>query len=61
ALCANLPGQVMTYLMVNPPKPADPSYKRYVEERSHILSELAQRAKILEEGLNRIPGIHCQP
>lgn len=61
ALCANLPGQVMTYLMVNPPKPGDPSYKRYAEERGHILSELAQRAKILEEGLNRIAGIHCQP
>ena len=61
ALCANLPGQVMTYLMVNPPRPGAPSYKRYVEERSSILSELAKRAKILEEGLNRIPGIRCQP
>ncbi|MEN6490953.1 MAG: aminotransferase class I/II-fold pyridoxal phosphate-dependent enzyme [Rectinema sp.] len=61
ALCANLPGQVLTYLMVSPPVAGEPSYRLFDEERNAILSELGKRAKMMEEGLNRIPGIHCQP
>ncbi len=61
ALCANLPGQILTFLLVSPPKQGEPSYNRYTEERSAILSELAERAKIMYEGLNRIPGFSCQP
>ncbi len=59
ALCANLTGQVATYCMVHPPKPGEPSYARYAEERDAILGELRARAQLLAEGLNRIPGIHC--
>lgn len=61
SLCANVPGQVVTYLLVRPPRPGEPSRARYEEERNGILSTLATRARMLEEGLNRIPGIHCQP
>ena len=61
ALCANLPGQVLTSLMVSPPVAGEPSYRLFDEERNAILSELGKRAKMMEEGLNRIPGIHCQP
>jgi Aspartate/tyrosine/aromatic aminotransferase len=59
SLCSNLPGQVVTYCMVTPPVGGDPSYPLYVSERDHIMSELRSRAKILAEGLNGIPGIHC--
>jgi aspartate/methionine/tyrosine aminotransferase len=59
SLCSNLPGQVVTFCMVNPPREGDPSYELYVSERDHIMSELRARAKILSEGLNGIPGIHC--
>jgi alanine transaminase len=58
-LCSNLPGQVVTYCMVNPPREGEPSYPLYVAERDHIMSELRARAKILADGLNGIPGIHC--
>lgn len=61
SLCSNLPGQVVTYLMVKPPAKGSPSYELYNEEKNGILSELAKRAKILAEGLNAIPGISCQP
>jgi len=61
ALCANLPGQILTFLLVSPPVQGEPSYNRYAEERSAILSELAGRAKLMHEGLNRIPGFSCQP
>ena len=61
SLCANLPGQILTYLMVSPPKPGDLSFQQFADERSAILTELAKRAKMLEEGLNSISGYHCQP
>ncbi|MCE5255577.1 MAG: aminotransferase class I/II-fold pyridoxal phosphate-dependent enzyme [Spirochaetaceae bacterium] len=61
SLCSNLAGQIVTYLMVKPPLPGEPSYETYVSERDGILGELKLRAKLLAEGLNRIPGISCQP
>ncbi len=61
SLCANLPGQILAYLMVSPPKPQDPSFQQFTNERNVILTELAKRAKMLEEGLNRISGYRCQP
>jgi aspartate/methionine/tyrosine aminotransferase len=60
ALCANSAGQIITYLMVSPPQPGDPSYALYSTECNAILESLMQRAEMLAEGLNRIPGISCQ-
>ncbi len=57
SLCANVPGQLATYLMVSPPQPGDESYARYVEERDAILAELKAKAEILAEGINTIPGM----
>jgi aspartate/methionine/tyrosine aminotransferase len=59
SLCSNLTGQMTTYCMVNPPKPGQPSYPLFEKERATILDALKQRAVILAEGLNRIPGIQC--
>jgi len=59
SLCSNLPGQVAVYCMVKPPLPGAPSAARYREEKEGILAELKTRAKLLAEGLNRIPGIQC--
>ena len=59
SLCANLTGQVATYCMVRPPKPGEPSFERYAQERDGVLGELKARAVLLAEGLNRIPGIQC--
>jgi aspartate/methionine/tyrosine aminotransferase len=59
ALCANLTGQVATYCMVHPPKPGDPSYALYAQERDGVLGELRARAALLAEGLNKIDGIQC--
>ncbi len=58
-LCANSVGQVVTYLMVRPPKPGDPSYPLYDQERRAILEGLRRKAEIVEKGLNRVQGIHC--
>jgi aspartate/methionine/tyrosine aminotransferase len=59
ALCANLTGQVATYCMVRPPKAGEASFELYARERDAVLGELRARAILLAEGLNRIPGIHC--
>ena len=59
ALCANLTGQVATYCMVRPPKPGEPSYELYEQEKGAVLGALKRRAVLLAEGLNKIPGIQC--
>ncbi len=58
SLCANLVGQFATYLMVSPPNPGDESYPTYIKERQNVLDSLKHKAEILEEGINRIEGMH---
>jgi alanine transaminase len=59
ALCANVPGQLATYCLVQPPRPGDESHALWKRERDGILAELRDRAAILAKGLNGIPGIQC--
>jgi alanine transaminase len=58
-LCSNIAGQLMTELMINPPKPEDPSYNLYVQERDGILNSLARRAKKLATSFNKLEGVSC--
>lgn len=59
SLCSNLPGQVVTYLMVKPPKGNEPSAELYERERDDILSALRKRAEMVASGLNQVDGIQC--
>lgn len=59
SLCSNLSGQVVTYLMVRPPKEGEPSHPLYKKERDAILDALKKRATMLMNGLNNVPGIQC--
>lgn len=59
-LCANVPGQVMTSLMVNGPKEGGASYQLHEEEKKNIFDSLCKRAKIVGDGFNNIPGFSCQ-
>lgn len=56
-LCANVMGQIATYLMVSPPKPNEASYNLYLMEKKTILDNLREKAIIIGEELNRIPGM----
>lgn len=58
-LCSNLPGQVMVDLMVNQPKPGDPSYDSYKKEFDGIFDSLQRRALLLVAGLNKMEGVTC--
>lgn len=60
SLCSNVPGQIMTSLMVHGPKPGDVSYEKHEAEKKAIFDSLKRRAKIATEGLNDIPGFSCQ-
>ncbi|MBI3365442.1 MAG: aminotransferase class I/II-fold pyridoxal phosphate-dependent enzyme [Ignavibacteriae bacterium] len=57
SLCANVDGQIATYLMVTPPKVGDESYETYVKERDGILAALKAKAELLGEEINKIDGM----
>ncbi|WP_242341062.1 MULTISPECIES: aminotransferase class I/II-fold pyridoxal phosphate-dependent enzyme [Anaeromyxobacter] len=59
ALCANSVGQIVTYLLVRPPLPGEPSHGTWTRERGEVLESLRRRAAIVERGLDAIPGISC--
>ncbi len=61
SLCSNVPGQIVTYLLVSPPQKGSPSYELYQAEKMAILNELKAKAEILAAGLNRIKGISSNP
>ncbi|KAI7810098.1 Gpt2l protein, partial [Triplophysa rosa] len=60
-LCPPAPGQALMDLVVNPPQPGEPSYNAFIKERTDVLSDLAEKAKLTEEILNTVPGISCNP
>jgi len=59
-LCSNVPGQIMTSLMVNGPQPGDESYETHQDEIVDIFQSLKRRASIASEGFNSIDGFQCQ-
>jgi len=61
SLCSSLNGQCMTALMCRGPKPGDESYASHEGEKTAIFESLKRRAKIVETGLDAIPGFSCQP
>jgi len=61
SLCSNVPGQVMTSLMVRGPRPGDASYKSHAAEKRAIFDSLRRRAGLVSAGLDAIPGFSCQP
>lgn len=57
SLCSNVDGQIVTYLMVAPPKPGEESYELYEKEKNGILNELKAKSEILGNELNKIEGM----
>ena len=57
SLSSNTLGQIMCGLMVTPPREGEPSYDLFREETEGIFNGMKERAKLLTEGLNSIPGI----
>jgi len=47
--------------VVNPPQPGEPSYESFQEEKNSVLKSLAERAKLVADTFNSIPGMSCNP
>ncbi|XP_043834040.1 alanine aminotransferase 1-like isoform X2 [Dromiciops gliroides] len=60
-LCPPVPGQIIMDIVTNPPKPGDPSYQQFHQEKTAVLADLAEKALLTEKILNKTPGIHCNP
>lgn len=56
-LCANVAGQMVTYLMVAPPTQGEESYTQFIAEKTAIQNELRTKAQIIGGELNKIDGI----
>ena len=61
SLCANSVGQVLTYLLVHPPRHGEPSYEQWAREKSEVLEALRRKAELVERGLSGVEGIACNP
>ena len=60
-LCSSVSGQAMVSLMVRGPNKEDVSYDSHEQEKKAIFEGLKDRASVLSNGLNNIPGFSCQP
>ena len=60
-LCAPVVGQCLVELMVNPPRPGDPSYALYRREYDAIFEGLKQRATALHRAFSQMEGVECGP
>nr|XP_039262873.1 alanine aminotransferase 2-like [Styela clava] len=58
-LCPPVTGQVALDIVVNPPSPGQPSYEKFIAEKTKNLTDLADKAKLTAEMFNKIPGIKC--
>ncbi|KAL0336111.1 UNVERIFIED_CONTAM: Glutamate--glyoxylate aminotransferase 2 [Sesamum radiatum] len=59
SLSPNVPAQIFMGLMVNPLKPGDISYERYIRESKGILESLRRRAQIMTDGFNSCRNVVC--
>ncbi|XP_062859371.1 alanine aminotransferase 2-like isoform X2 [Trichomycterus rosablanca] len=60
-LCPPVTGQALLDLVVNPPQPDEPSYHTFIQERTHTLAALAEKAMMTQQILNQVSGIKCNP
>ncbi|KAL2260967.1 hypothetical protein VTK26DRAFT_4904 [Humicola hyalothermophila] len=58
-LCAPVIGQCLVELMVNPPKPGEPSYELYQKEYNAIFEGLRERATALHKAFEQMEGVEC--
>ncbi|CAG5100918.1 Similar to gpt2: Alanine aminotransferase 2 (Xenopus laevis) [Cotesia congregata] len=60
-LCPTVLGQVAMDVVVNPPKPGEPSYNQFIKEKTAVLESLAERSRLVVDTLNSIPGFKSNP
>ncbi|XP_041375137.1 alanine aminotransferase 2-like [Gigantopelta aegis] len=58
-LCSSVIGQAVMDVVVNPPKPGEPSYDLFKQETDQVLGDLKKKASMVTETFNSIAGIRC--
>lgn len=58
-LPSNSFGQIALELALNPPRPEDPSFPLYSQEKGKITQDLHRKAKVIDKMLNRMQNISC--
>jgi len=58
-LCSNVAGQATIELMLNPPKPGEPSHALYAAERDELLASLHRRSQLFCDAFNEMEGVSC--
>lgn len=59
SLCSNTVGQLLVYLMVNPPEPGSAPYAQFVAEKEAILKELYEKATMIREAFKEMDSVEC--
>ncbi|XP_059160771.1 alanine aminotransferase 2-like [Physella acuta] len=60
-LCSAVTGQAVLDVVVNPPKPGEPSYALFKQQKDAVLGQLAEKGRMATEIFNSIKGISCNP
>ena len=58
-ICSNTAGQLMMYLLVNPPRENTSPYRRFTQERRKILEDLHDKAVMIRAGFDHMDGVSC--
>ncbi len=58
-ICSNTVGQLMMYLLVNPPSENTEPYRRFTNERRRILKELHGKSVMIRAGFDHMVGVSC--
>ena len=58
-ICSNTVGQLMMYLLVNPPPENAEPYRRFTNERRTILEDLHDKAVMIRSGFDQMEGVSC--
>lgn len=58
-LCSSVSGQVALDVVMNPPRPEEPSFDLFTKEKEFVLSQLKKKAELVTNTFNSIEGISC--
>nr|XP_029713919.1 alanine aminotransferase 1 [Aedes albopictus] len=60
-VCPSTIGQACMDVLVNPPKPGEPSYEQFIREKNAVLASLKERAALVADTFNSFEGFSCNP
>ncbi|XP_072378440.1 alanine aminotransferase 1 [Diabrotica undecimpunctata] len=60
-LCSTTFGQSTLDVIMNPPKPGEPSYEQFEKDKASVLESLKLRAKMVADTFNSMEGFSCNP